>query len=31
MRATYREDYTSALKSMKGNISKFNAQLKEKS
>lgn len=30
MRATYREDYTSALKSMKGNVSKFNAQLKEK-
>lgn len=30
MRATYREDYTSALKSMKGNVSEFNAQLKEK-
>ena len=30
MRATYREDYTSALKNMKGNVSEFNAQLKEK-
>ncbi len=30
MRATYREDYTSALKNMKGNISKFSARLKEK-
>ena len=30
MRATYREDYTSALKSMKGNVSEFNARLKEK-
>ena len=30
MRSTYREDYTSALKSLKGDMTEFNAKLREK-